>query len=126
MCRACFSKLLLRDEFHSGGSASALGKAMSPAERQRLIEMMWTIAYSEGELHAFEENIIWRGAELLGVPTCDRIALRGKIRSERSHAERAARWENEAWEADSWVAESARSPKARPLAFAAAPCGPSC
>ena len=96
MCRACFSKLLLRDEFHSGGSASALGKAMSPAERQRLIEMMWTIAYSEGELHAFEENIIWRVSELLGVSTNDRIALRRKIRSESGcDPDAAGPWERD-------------------------------
>jgi uncharacterized tellurite resistance protein B-like protein len=61
---------------------SALVHAMSLPERRRLIEMMWTIAYADGELQEFEENIIWRVSELLGVPARDRIALRRKIRSE--------------------------------------------
>ena len=61
---------------------SAMVKAMSLPERQRIIEMMWTIAYADGELEEFEENIIWRVSELLGVAARDRIALRRKIRAE--------------------------------------------
>jgi hypothetical protein len=52
------------------------------AERRRLIEMMWTIAYADGHAQEFEENIIWRVSELLGVSARDRIALRRKIRDE--------------------------------------------
>ncbi len=61
---------------------SVLQHAMTLPERRRLIEEMWTIAYADGELQEFEENIIWRVSELLGVPARDRIALRRKVRAE--------------------------------------------
>ncbi len=61
---------------------SILQHALSFPDRRRLIEMMWTIAYADGEAQEFEENIIWRVSELLGVPSRDRIALRRKIRAE--------------------------------------------
>jgi uncharacterized tellurite resistance protein B-like protein len=61
---------------------SKLQHAMSFPDRRRLIEMMWTIAYADGEAEEFEENTIWRVSELLGVPSRDRIALRRKVRSE--------------------------------------------
>jgi uncharacterized tellurite resistance protein B-like protein len=64
------------------GFTSILQQKMELAERRRLIEMMWTIAYADGELQEFEENVIWRVSELLGVPARDRIALRRKIREE--------------------------------------------
>lgn len=65
---------------------SILKQMMSDADRRRLIEMMWTVAYADGELQEFEENLIWRVAELLAVPARDRIALRRKIREERGYA----------------------------------------
>ncbi|HUO53670.1 MAG TPA: TerB family tellurite resistance protein [Rhodoblastus sp.] len=61
---------------------SVLKQAMSAADRRRLIEMMWTIAYADGDVHEFEENIVWRVSELLAVPARDRLALRRKIREE--------------------------------------------
>jgi uncharacterized tellurite resistance protein B-like protein len=80
---------------------SALVHAMSLPERRRLIEMMWTIAYADGELQEFEENIIWRVSELLGVPARDRIALRRKIRAESGgDPETSGPWDSEAAETD--------------------------
>jgi uncharacterized tellurite resistance protein B-like protein len=64
------------------GFTSILQQKMELPERRRLIEMMWTIAYADGELQEFEENVIWRVSELLGVPARDRIALRRKVRGE--------------------------------------------
>lgn len=68
------------------GFTSILKTTMSDVDRRRLIEMMWTVAYADGVLQEFEENIIWRVAELLGVPARDRIALRRKIREESGYA----------------------------------------
>nr|WP_281414033.1 TerB family tellurite resistance protein [Rhodoblastus sphagnicola] len=64
------------------GFTSLLKDAMSPPERRRLVEMMWTIAYADGGTVEFEENVIWRVSELLGVPARDRIALRRKVRGD--------------------------------------------
>ena len=61
---------------------SILKNAMSAPERRRLVEMMWTVAYADGELQEFEENVIWRVSELLSVPSRDRIALRQKVRGD--------------------------------------------
>jgi hypothetical protein len=52
------------------------------ADRRRLIEMMWTVAYADGLVQEFEENIIWRVSELLGVPARERLAMRRKVREE--------------------------------------------
>ncbi|WP_294534163.1 TerB family tellurite resistance protein [uncultured Rhodoblastus sp.] len=91
---------------------SALVHAMSLPERRRLIEMMWTIAYADGELQEFEENIVWRVSELLGVPARDRIALRQKIRAESGRDPQAPEpWETEAAESEAGDAENG---KARP------------
>lgn len=61
---------------------SVLKQSMAAADRRRLIEMMWTVAYADGTVQEFEENIIWRVSELLGVPARERIAMRRKVREE--------------------------------------------
>jgi uncharacterized tellurite resistance protein B-like protein len=84
------------------GFTSILQQSMSLPERRRVIEMMWTIAYADGEAQEFEENMIWRVSELLGVSTNDRIALRRKIRSESGcDPDAAGPWETESGERDS-------------------------
>ena len=64
------------------GFTSVLKHSMAGPDRRRLIEMMWTIAYADGVVQEFEENIIWRVSELLGVPARDRLAMRRKVREE--------------------------------------------
>ncbi len=44
---------------------SVLKRHMSEDERIRVIENLWEIAYADGESHEFEENLVWRVAELL-------------------------------------------------------------
>lgn len=61
---------------------SVLKDSMSLPERRRMVEMMWTVAYADGALVEFEENVIWRVSELLAVPSRDRIALRQKVRGD--------------------------------------------
>jgi len=74
---------------------SILKQSMTLPERRRLIEMMWTLAYADGDVHEFEENVIWRVSELLGVSAHDRIALRRKVREESGHDPDApGPWEN--------------------------------
>jgi uncharacterized tellurite resistance protein B-like protein len=64
------------------GFTSVLKDSLSLPERRRMVEMMWTVAYADGALEEFEENVIWRVSELLGVPSRDRIALRQKVRGD--------------------------------------------
>ena len=53
-----------------------LNGSLDGNERVRVIEMMWTIAYADGAVSEFEDNLIWRVADLLGVSSTERIALR--------------------------------------------------
>src|SRR6201999_1340578 len=39
--------------------------------RRGLIEMLWDVVLADGRVDPFEENIIWRVAELIGVSTRD-------------------------------------------------------
>lgn len=64
------------------GFTSVLKDSMAGPDRRRLIEMMWTVAYADGTVQEFEENIIWRVSELLGVSARDRLAMRRKVREE--------------------------------------------
>jgi uncharacterized tellurite resistance protein B-like protein len=51
--------------------------------RLRMIEMMWQLAYSDGAVSDYEDNLIWRVADLLGVPSRERIALRQRVAAPR-------------------------------------------
>lgn len=61
------------------GFTSVLKRSLEPEGRERVIEMMWEIIYADGGVHEFEDNMVWRVAELLGVSARDRIRLRKRI-----------------------------------------------
>ena len=61
------------------GFTSVLKRALDPAGRERVIELMWEIVFADGGVHEFEDNMVWRVAELLGVSARDRIRLRKRI-----------------------------------------------
>jgi uncharacterized tellurite resistance protein B-like protein len=44
--------------------------------RYQTVRMMWEIVYADGKPNEFEANIIWRAADLLGVSSRQRVALR--------------------------------------------------
>jgi uncharacterized tellurite resistance protein B-like protein len=56
-----------------------LNQSLDEAGRLRMVEMMWEIAYADGAATDFEENLIWRAADLLGVSSHERIALRQRV-----------------------------------------------
>jgi uncharacterized tellurite resistance protein B-like protein len=62
-----------------------LNGSLSENERLRMIEMMWTIAYADGAVSEFEDNLIWRVADLLGVSSTERIALRHRVAAQSGH-----------------------------------------
>jgi uncharacterized tellurite resistance protein B-like protein len=61
-----------------------LGRTLDAHERARMIEMMWEIAYADGVLSEFEDHLIWRVADLLGVSSHERIALRQRVAAARA------------------------------------------
>ncbi len=58
---------------------SLLNRTLDEESRLRLIEMMWQIAYADGRVTEFEDNLIWRAADLLGISSQNRIALRRRV-----------------------------------------------
>lgn len=62
---------------------SKLKKELSEEDRLQIIEMMWEIAFADGEVHGYEENLIWRTAELLGISSRERIRARKKVEAQQ-------------------------------------------
>ena len=63
-----------------------LNRSLDAAGRLRIVEMMWQIAYTDGIITEFEDNLIWRAADLLGVSQGERIALRERVSAARAVA----------------------------------------
>ena len=69
------------DLFHF---TARLNRSLDEAGRARMVEMMWQIAYTDGVVTEFEDNLIWRAADLLGVSQSERIALRERVSASRA------------------------------------------
>ncbi|MFG1299409.1 TerB family tellurite resistance protein [Xanthobacter sp. V3C-3] len=61
---------------------SVLNRALDDEGRRRIVEMMFEVAYADGGLSEFEDNLVWRAAELLNVGSRDRIRIRREVRDE--------------------------------------------
>lgn len=68
------------------GFTSVLKRDLEIEERLKVLEMMWEVVYADGIVHEFEDNTIWRVAELLGISSRDRLALRRKVAGARDAA----------------------------------------
>lgn len=73
------AKLRDREAVDLYGFTSVLKRTMEESERLDVVEMMWEIVFADGVVHEFEDNTIWRVAELLGISTRDRMLLRQKV-----------------------------------------------
>jgi uncharacterized tellurite resistance protein B-like protein len=45
--------------------------------------MMWQVVFADGAVTEFEDNLIWRAADLLQVSREERIALRTRVAGSR-------------------------------------------
>jgi len=79
ICRATESE---RDSVDLFRFTSVLKRLLDDEGRRQVVAMLWEIAYADGAADEFEENTIWRIAELLGVSTRDRVDLRREARDE--------------------------------------------
>ena len=64
---------------------SVLKRALDENGRLGVVEMLWELVYADGEVHEFEDNFIWRVAELLGISSRERIALRKRVERAPDH-----------------------------------------
>ncbi len=72
------------------GFTSVLKRTLDEDGRKRVIEMMWETVFADGSVSEFEDNTVWRVAELLGVSSRDRIELkRGAAHRHGADAETA-------------------------------------
>jgi uncharacterized tellurite resistance protein B-like protein len=65
------------------GFTSILKRRLDESDRERIVEMMWKLVFADGAVHEFEDNVVWRVAELLAVPSQTRIRLK---QAARGHA----------------------------------------
>src|ERR1043166_9194369 len=56
-----------------------VNRALDEEGRRRMVEMMWEIVFADGQADEFEDNIVWRAADLLGVSARERIELRHRV-----------------------------------------------
>src|SRR5271167_1130784 len=58
---------------------SVIMRSVDEAGRLRIVEMMWELVYADGQVSEFEDNVVWRAADLLGVSSRDRIDLKHRV-----------------------------------------------
>jgi uncharacterized tellurite resistance protein B-like protein len=57
----------------------SLNRSLDEEGRLRIVEMMWQLVFADGRVNEFEDNVIWRAADLLGISARERIALRRRV-----------------------------------------------
>jgi len=63
---------------------SLINRTLDEAGRRDVVEMMWEIVLADGRVTEFEDNLMWRAADLLGVSSRDRIELRQRVAGEQA------------------------------------------
>jgi uncharacterized tellurite resistance protein B-like protein len=58
---------------------SVMVRSVNEEGRLRIVEMMWELVYADGQVSEFEDNVVWRAADLLGVASRDRIDLKHRV-----------------------------------------------
>jgi len=69
---------------------SVIMRSVNEEGRLRIVEMMWELVYADGQVSEFEDNVVWRAADLLGVSSRDRIDLKHRV-AERQGAAGASK-----------------------------------
>ena len=62
---------------------SLIMRSLDEEGRKRIVEMMWELVYADGHVTEFEDNVVWRASDLLGVSQRDRIDLKHLIAGRR-------------------------------------------
>jgi uncharacterized tellurite resistance protein B-like protein len=63
---------------------SVIMRSVNEEGRLRIVEMMWELVYADGQVSEFEDNVVWRAADLLGVSSRDRIDLKHRTASRQA------------------------------------------
>jgi uncharacterized tellurite resistance protein B-like protein len=68
---------------------SVIMRSVNEQGRLRIIEMMWELVFADGQVTEFEENVVWRAADLLAVSSRDRINLKRQVAAQQSETDPA-------------------------------------
>ena len=63
---------------------SVIMREVNEEGRLRIVEMMWEMVYADGKVTEFEDNVLWRAADLLGISGSDRIDLKHRVAERQS------------------------------------------
>jgi uncharacterized tellurite resistance protein B-like protein len=63
-----------------------INRTLDEPGRLGIVEMMWQIVFADGRVNEFEDNLMWRVADLLEVSSRDRIAMRQRVAGERAES----------------------------------------
>ncbi|MGB0574361.1 MAG: TerB family tellurite resistance protein [Hyphomicrobiales bacterium] len=55
---------------------NTIKKSLELNERKKIIEMMWQIIVTDDNFDPYENNLVWRVAELIGISTRERVQIR--------------------------------------------------
>jgi uncharacterized tellurite resistance protein B-like protein len=58
---------------------SVIMREVDEKGRLRIVEMMWEMVFADGKVTEFEDNVLWRAADLLGISGRDRIELKHAV-----------------------------------------------
>ena len=65
---------------------SVIMRSVDEDGRLRIVEMMWELVYADGNVTEFEDNVVWRASDLLGISSRDRIELKHRVAEKKSAA----------------------------------------
>ena len=66
------------------GRPVATMREVDDAGRRRIVEMMWEMVFADGKVTEFEDNVLWRAADLLGISGRDRIDLKHQVQERQA------------------------------------------
>jgi len=58
---------------------SVIMREVDEEGRRRIVEMMWEMVFADGKVTEFEDNVLWRAADLLAISGRDRIDLKHRV-----------------------------------------------
>jgi uncharacterized tellurite resistance protein B-like protein len=61
------------------GFTSLINRSLDEDGRKRIVHMMWEMVYADGRMNEFEDNIVWRASDLLGISQRDRVEMRREV-----------------------------------------------
>ncbi|MEW7007933.1 TerB family tellurite resistance protein [Lentilitoribacter sp. EG35] len=59
-----------------------LKKHLTTEQKICLVEILWELAYADGERHELEDHVIWRISDLMGISGRERVLARQRVEEE--------------------------------------------